>query len=672
MLSKTSKEYDKSIKRMQKRLIRMEKSTKKKLRRIDKWTKKKKVKQLIKVLQGTECVVAAARALGKIGDQRAVEPLIQSLGDEDPGVRSSVAEALGEIGDDQAVAPLTDVIIHGSQDISSVAAKALIKIGSSKAITPLVKALYNHHWHVRTAAARVLTTLGWETEDSCDSAMYALAIGKYDRCAKYDEIVLRPLIDSLQNGDWLVREATAKTLGQIGKHQAVEPLLEILRCVQTDLAEIGSNKVMDSSAKIIESTAKEISKALGRIGDKRAVGPLFELIQNLRSHHLHSWEVIEALGEIGHASAIEPLTEVFRTGDSYERERVIKALAKTGKPAGEPLDRILKDEHVHINLRRAAAEALNKASIEPEDVHTEVLSCLVREQIDECINLGSRAINPLIMFLGVDESIVSFNAHKVLERIGEPAIDQLIGALENTNPRIRWNVVKVLTKLNWRPQDNYTTILFYVVNGDFDRCIESGESAVDPLIQILGDFNYRGVDSSICKTLVKIGDLKAAHTVIEYLFASPPVRTTTISNGRQVRAELDPMGINGSAWSGFLGDYTSNILDLVCLDLVERETSCKITNELSRVDYEYSFAKSDAALDRLRDLKTAISNNLLHLVARRKDVEKRVEEIPSWDIWRNKILSFEDQRRRAVEELEKRGNPTYDMLTYLNREAWRI
>jgi len=48
----------------------------------------------------------AALALGKIGDSRAVEPLIWALRDKNEPVRRCAAEALGKIKDDRAVEPL--------------------------------------------------------------------------------------------------------------------------------------------------------------------------------------------------------------------------------------------------------------------------------------------------------------------------------------------------------------------------------------------------------------------------------------------------------------------------------------------------------------------------------------------------------------------------------------
>jgi HEAT repeat protein len=44
--------------------------------------------------------------LGKLGDRRAIEPLLLALRDKDKSVRNSAAEALRNLGDPQAVEPL--------------------------------------------------------------------------------------------------------------------------------------------------------------------------------------------------------------------------------------------------------------------------------------------------------------------------------------------------------------------------------------------------------------------------------------------------------------------------------------------------------------------------------------------------------------------------------------
>ncbi|RMD59060.1 MAG: NACHT domain-containing protein, partial [Nitrospirae bacterium] len=74
----------------------------------------------------------AAEALGKIGDTRAVEPLIEALGDDDWRVRERAAEALVKIGDAKAVDALIKALGDDDSWLRWSAAYALVKIGDTR------------------------------------------------------------------------------------------------------------------------------------------------------------------------------------------------------------------------------------------------------------------------------------------------------------------------------------------------------------------------------------------------------------------------------------------------------------------------------------------------------------------------------------------------------------
>jgi predicted NACHT family NTPase len=80
---------------------------------------------------------AAAKALGRLGDRRAVEPLIARLGDKDSFVRRAAAEALGVLGDRRAVEPL--IARLGDEDVwvRRAAEEALRRLGDGRAVEPL-------------------------------------------------------------------------------------------------------------------------------------------------------------------------------------------------------------------------------------------------------------------------------------------------------------------------------------------------------------------------------------------------------------------------------------------------------------------------------------------------------------------------------------------------------
>ena len=114
---------------------------------------------------------SAAGALGKIGDGRAVEQLIKLLKDESSDVRRNTVKALGKIRDPRAIGPIIEVLEDFSQDeftrVAAVrwsAAVALGEIGDERAAEPLIKALGDEDKSVREAAKEALEKLGHEVE----------------------------------------------------------------------------------------------------------------------------------------------------------------------------------------------------------------------------------------------------------------------------------------------------------------------------------------------------------------------------------------------------------------------------------------------------------------------------------------------------------------------------
>jgi HEAT repeat protein len=53
---------------------------------------------------------SATVALGRLGDKRAVDPLIVALSDPDPAVRTGAALSLGELGEKKAIEPLDKLL----------------------------------------------------------------------------------------------------------------------------------------------------------------------------------------------------------------------------------------------------------------------------------------------------------------------------------------------------------------------------------------------------------------------------------------------------------------------------------------------------------------------------------------------------------------------------------
>lgn len=98
----------------------------------------------------------AALILGKMGDRKAVDPLIKALGDRVISVRSNAAIALGMLGDKRAVKPLIHRLQAASWQERLNAAISLGWLADPDASHPLLELLYDDHAYVRRGAAFAL------------------------------------------------------------------------------------------------------------------------------------------------------------------------------------------------------------------------------------------------------------------------------------------------------------------------------------------------------------------------------------------------------------------------------------------------------------------------------------------------------------------------------------
>ena len=105
--------------------------------------------------------IAAAEAVGELGDPRAVPPLLKNLilSDEEE-VRIAIVKALGKIGDLQAVPHLIQALGDKKWEVRKYAALALGNLGDPQAVEPLTHALNDSYEKVREAAAEALGKLG--------------------------------------------------------------------------------------------------------------------------------------------------------------------------------------------------------------------------------------------------------------------------------------------------------------------------------------------------------------------------------------------------------------------------------------------------------------------------------------------------------------------------------
>ena len=104
----------------------------------------------------------AIRILGKMGATEAVETLLEYVdADSDAPLQKVTFRALGEIGDERAVQPLADQLLMDNNTVRPQAARALGLIGDTRAIKPLSETLKaDDESAVRAQAAWALRQIG--------------------------------------------------------------------------------------------------------------------------------------------------------------------------------------------------------------------------------------------------------------------------------------------------------------------------------------------------------------------------------------------------------------------------------------------------------------------------------------------------------------------------------
>lgn len=104
----------------------------------------------------------AARRLGKLGNNEAMEALLDALGDEDRGTQACAAQALGNIGGERALEALRRIVANEGAGGWDMALLALAKHRDKTALAPAVRVLSDrrHEWYIRMIAARALGDLG--------------------------------------------------------------------------------------------------------------------------------------------------------------------------------------------------------------------------------------------------------------------------------------------------------------------------------------------------------------------------------------------------------------------------------------------------------------------------------------------------------------------------------
>ena len=355
------------------------------------------INELLKNLEKEE----AQNVLIKIADSDLIEKLIKLLTDTDSNVRRNAANALGKIGTEKAVDPLIAVLKDKDTDrnVRQSVADALGKIGTEKAIDPLIAVLNDEDmdWEVRQSTASVLCKIG--KEKAIDILIAVLKDRDMDEDARQraaytlSEIGTKKAIDALiavlndKDMGWGVRRSAADALGKIGTEKAVDALIAVLKdrgwddpqrwrfrqSVADALGKIGTEKAIDTLIAVLNDkdmdweARQNAASVLCKIGKEKAIDILIAVLKDRDMDRDRDFRqrAAYALSEIGTKKAIDALIAVLKDEDRNVRLIAAYTVGKIGmEKAVDPLFAVLKDEDRDMNIRGRAANVLGKIGTE--------------------------------------------------------------------------------------------------------------------------------------------------------------------------------------------------------------------------------------------------------------------------------------------------------------------
>jgi HEAT repeat protein len=184
----------------------------------------------VKIVSDTEKTAQhrLEEVIERIGNDEAIDVLVEALEHENPEIRHRSAEILGDIGDERAVKPLINALKDKKSSVQWRAGEAIKKLGTPSVIY-LIDALDDEDENVRSRSAwalgeirdkRAVKPLMEKLKDKNASVRWKTAIA----LSKFGKESFDYLLDALKYENVMVREKAAEALGEMGDPAALDAL----------------------------------------------------------------------------------------------------------------------------------------------------------------------------------------------------------------------------------------------------------------------------------------------------------------------------------------------------------------------------------------------------------------------------------------------------------------
>lgn len=287
-----------------------------------------------------ELRMAAASALGKLGDESGINSLKNRLGDDDPRVRQRVCMALGEINHPSAVPALIDRLSDPNGQVRHEAAIALSAIGTDQALAALKNMMDADNTSIRRIAASALGEAG--TADVVEPLASALndPDGGVRSAAIYSIIELLSNVDTQKSHS--IRERIVNEL-QDADDATVVPIVEILeessqRRQRRNAAWFLGRVVDEPNPKTVEvlvealesddtQTAQFAATSLAEMGGEQVEGELLDLVKSDAPDDARA-QAVFILGKVGGEQSRDVVENLTEDDSKQVRKRAFSAISK--------------------------------------------------------------------------------------------------------------------------------------------------------------------------------------------------------------------------------------------------------------------------------------------------------------------------------------------------------
>lgn len=526
------------------------------------------------------------------------------------------------------------------------AAQALGGIKDNKVIYPLLMAIDRNDLEVQVAALKALGNIRFSTE-------------------KESAKIINAIVGTLTLNDENIQAAALRSLKKL-----TAPLIVTLK----NMDKGSRQKTIDIIAKRRNNVEVDILLSTYEELVDLYLTKWLRLKHQLNLNEIEDLQLLllENLGETENPKVIEQIIETFKDKNisSCLRRKVIAALVKIGEPTSQFIIQFLASEEPEI--RSQAVQILDEIGWTPANDGEKVYYHLAAETIEGTLleslilalkdgnsiirrgaasalgELGDiQAFDPIHKTISDKDKSVREAAVTAIGKIGGTnAVESIIQVLSDSNNQVRKAAVCALAKIGGK------SVVESLIRSLKDKCSSVGivaveglmhirdSRAIDPLCSALrGDLEVHFNSKYIIESLAELGDKRAASQVIDHLFKNPLRHNEAIL-------------VSDNLFEG----YTKFIIDAV--------------SYYSKHFSSY-YINTEAVLE-LCKINTTISSNILHKVANRQDIEVTIHTSDVCGGRYQSNLSFDPQRIIAINELNKRKNPSYDRSAYLVEEAWSM